>query len=160
MLADHDLTQHVTEITRVDSHHGTENILDLAISNRPTSVASSVVVPGVSDHDIPVIEMDVRPVRVTKKPRSVPQYKSAQWDKFKGFLADELNRLSPDTTLNAPPNADPNLLWERFRDVILRGMNKFIPYRSVKSRLHLPYITGEIKKLIRRRDRLYDKIRK
>ena len=160
MIADHNLTQHVTEITRVDPHHGTENVLDLAISNRPSSIVSSVVVPGVSDHDIPVIEMDVRPVRVTKKPRSVPQYKSAQWDKFSEFMASELNRLSPDSTLNAPLDTDPNLLWERFRDVIITGMNKFIPHRSVRSKLHLPYITVEIQKLIRRRDRLYDQIKK
>ena len=91
-----------------------------------------------------MIEMDLKPVRVTKKPRSVPQYKSAQWDKFSKFLADELNRLSPDILLNAPQDADPNLLWERFRDMIITGMNKFIPHRSVKSRLHLPYITAEI----------------
>ena len=85
-----------------------------------------MVVPGVSDRDIPVIEMDLKPVRVTKKPRSVPQYKSAQWDKFSEFLADELNRLSPDISLNSPLDTDPNLLWERFRDTIITGMNKFI----------------------------------
>ena len=45
-------------------------------------------------------------------------------------------------------------------DVILEDMNKFIPRRTVKSKLHLPYITTEIRKLIRRRDRLYDKVKK
>ena len=76
------LTQHVTDITRIDPTHGTENTLDLIFTNRPNSVVSSVVAPGISDHCTPVIEMDISPVRVVKKPREVPMFKSAQWEEF------------------------------------------------------------------------------
>ena len=69
-------------LTRIDPTHGTENTLDLMFTNRPNSVASSVVAPGISDHFTPVVEMDVSPVRVLKKPREVPMFKSAQWEEF------------------------------------------------------------------------------
>ena len=76
------LSQHVTETTRIDPHHGTESVLDLMFTNRPASVISSVVVPGISDHLCPVVEMDFSPIRVRKKPREVPLFKSAQWEDF------------------------------------------------------------------------------
>ena len=160
ILDDFSLDQHVTEITRVDPVHGTESVLDLVMSNRPHSVISSKVIPGISDHDAPMIEMDLKPVRVVKKPREVPQYKTADWDKFSQYVADEFQALSPDWTINAPDDADPNALWNKFKDTILEGMRKFIPVRRIKANTNLPYITADIRKLIRRRDRLYDKIKK
>ena len=62
IVDDFGLTQHVTEITRIDAVYGTENTLDLIMSNRPNSIISSSVLPGISDHDHPQIELDVQPV--------------------------------------------------------------------------------------------------
>ena len=45
------------------------------MTNRPSSVISSSVVPGISDHNGAVIELNIQPIRVTKTPRDIPLYK-------------------------------------------------------------------------------------
>ena len=158
LMFDHGLTQHIHDVTRVDPFHGTENTLDLLFSNRPGSVISARVVPGVSYHDAPLMEISLKPIRVTKKPQEVPQYKSANWVKFSEYITAELNKASPELTINAPPDADVDLIWNKFRDILTEGISLFIPHRKTRVRLDLPYITGEIRRLIRRRDRLYKKM--
>ena len=158
LMFDHGITQHIHDVTRVDPFHGTENTLDLLFSNRPGSVISARVVPGISDHDVPLIEMDLKPIRVTKKPHEVPQYKSADWEGFSDYITEELNKASPDLTINAPPDTDVNLMWNKLRDILTDGIRKFIPHRKTRARLDLPYITSDIRKLIRRRDRLYNQM--
>ena len=149
------LTQHVTDITRIDPHHGTENTLDLIFTNRPASVISSVVAPGISDHFTPVVEMDISPVRVRKKPREVPLFKSAQWDEFAQHV-----RQAGDGILQAPLDADVNTLWSQFQDILHTGTKKFIKHKLHKEKIGLPYITPALRKLMRKRDRMFDRIKK
>ena len=125
------------------------------MTNRPNSVISESVFPGISDHDAAQIELDIKPIRVHKKPRDVPLYRSAKWDDFKEFVTSTCNEI-----LSAPGDADVNDLWIKFRDAIQEGIKQFIPHRQQKAKVGLPYMTPELRKSIRRRDRLYDRIKK
>ena len=125
------------------------------MTNRPNSVISSTVLPGISDHDAPQIEIDVQPVRTAQIPRQIPNYKKADWDGFKTFM-----RSRGDSIITSPPDTDTEELWNKFRDSLLEGINVFIPHKSAKARRGLPYISRDIRQLIRKRDRLYDKIKK
>ena len=49
-----------------------------------------------------------------------------------------------------------NDLWNIFNECVIAGAKKFIPNKISKKRDSLPYITTEIRKLIKRRDRLYN----
>ena len=73
MLDDNNFTQVVELPTR------NQNILDLVITNNPNSVKNVSVIPGISDHDCPVVELDLTPVRYKQKPREIPLYKRAKW---------------------------------------------------------------------------------
>ena len=55
---EYNIEQIVTEITRV--HSG--NILDLFFTSNSTLVNKTSVIPGLSDHDIPMIDINVRPL--------------------------------------------------------------------------------------------------
>ena len=101
------------------------------------------------------MELDVKPVRVSKKPRNVPLYKSARWEDFRQFITEKCSDI-----LSAADNADVNELWIKFGNAIRDGTDKFIPHRRQKLRVGLPYVTNDLRKLMRRRDRLYDKIKK
>ena len=79
LLDDKGLTQ-IVEPTR--GH----NILDLVITNNPTRVCQVKVLPGISDHDCPMIDLDIRPIRHTQKRRKIPLYRRARWDSFEADL--------------------------------------------------------------------------
>ena len=132
-----------------------ELTLTMMFTNRPASVISSVVVPGISDHLCPVVEMDFSPIRVRKKPREVPLFKSAQWDDFAKYVADEGVNI-----LEAPLDADVNSLWSKFQDIMQAGTKKFIKHKLQKEQLGLPYINKALRRMIRKRDRLHDRIKK
>ena len=129
-----------------------QNTLDLAITNAPSNVVDVSVIPGVSDHDCPLIQMDLEPIRYKQKPREIPLYNKASWDSFAKdlfnvgtILCDIKNGLSA------------NELWVRLKSAIHRGIKKHIPHKRCKSKDNLPWITNNIKKLIRKRDKLYRK---
>ena len=60
LLNDNGLTQLVTKPTRL------QNTLDLMITNNPTRVNRTEILPGISDHEIVLCELDISPT--TKKP--------------------------------------------------------------------------------------------
>ena len=155
IMHDHGLTQHISEYTRKDPVHGTENTLDLIFTNRPYAVISSSVAPGISDHDVPQIEFDIKPVRVIKKPRDIPLYRKAKWDEFHKHAEKVCSEV-----LNLPEETDANQLWNHLKEGLNEGIKQFIPTRHQKLQQDLPFITPEIKTLIRRRDRLYDRMKK
>ena len=149
IIEDHSLHQHVKTSTRGD------NILDLLLTNRPNSIVQSQVIPGISDHDTALVELEVTPIRIMKKPREIPLFKSALWDDFRDSIA-----LKGQEITSTPPDADVNSLWCTLRDALIDGTKKFIPHKRSKSKIDLPYLTSPLRRLIRRRDRLYDKIKK
>ena len=51
-------------------------------------------------------------------------------------------------------------MWLTFKNGLTEGVKLFIPTHKQKLKDDLPYMTDEIKLLIRRRDRLYDRMKK
>ncbi|XP_071477586.1 uncharacterized protein [Diadema antillarum] len=76
VLDDYGLVQLVKEPTRQ------QNILDLYLVNNPTLVHNVSVVTGISDHDCPLLTLDMNPSRRRQKPRKVPVYSKADWEAF------------------------------------------------------------------------------
>ena len=70
---DNGLTQLVTTPTRL------ENTLDLMITNNPTRVNRTEMLPGISDHEILVVlcELDISPTTNKQVKRSIPIYRKA-----------------------------------------------------------------------------------
>ena len=68
-------------------------------------------------------------------------------------------RNSPRTKTNylQQHSKTTNELWLMFKDAITKAAQKYIPSKICKKRDRLPYITPELVKLIKRRDRVYKK---
>ena len=43
-----------------------QNILDLVITNNPSRVRKVKVLPGISDHDCSMVDLDIRPIRYNR----------------------------------------------------------------------------------------------
>jgi hypothetical protein len=73
-----------------NSHISTrqENTLDLFYTNQPSLVQNTKTLPalGTSDHDIVFHEMNITIGRKHKTPRTIDQYKKADWDKIRTEL--------------------------------------------------------------------------
>jgi len=145
ILQDHGLQQLVTFPTRES------NTLDLVSTNRPSSVLNIHSSTGISDHDIICFEVATKVQSTKQIPRSIYMYNKANWNALKEelttLLVSDYNEISESTNVDQ--------LWSKFRYSIAHVVDKYIPHKLTKTRRGLPWINQNIKKLIRKRDRLY-----
>lgn len=129
LLHDYSLTQMVTKPTRQ------KNTLDLLLTNNPTRVNRVEVIPGISDHEIVLAELDILPQRVTQKSRQIPQYRKADWPAFRQHM-----KLVHRSLLQMEPK-DVDSLWLSFKTGLDQGIKKYIPTKIVSSKPGLPWLT-------------------
>ncbi|XP_070198749.1 uncharacterized protein [Littorina saxatilis] len=148
LLGDTGMEQVVKEPTRRD------NTLDIVLTNCPSLIPRVEVIPGLSDHRIVYFEYTTRPETLKNVARPILLYQRANWEEMKQDMLDLQAefRETEDT-----PTED---LWQRFKLALLDSMKKHIPTKTPRLKSSYPWITYEIKKIVRKRDRLYRKWKK
>ena len=101
-----------------------QNILDLFFTTNPTLVHKVSVLPGLSDHDIVIAEVNSRPELLKQVPRDIPLYKKADWDQLKQSMRDIYTEL-----LSNLATTDIQELWDKFSSGLQQGIDKYIPIR-------------------------------
>ena len=144
MLDDFGLVQMVNEPTRCG------NVLDLSLTANHPLVQKVEIVPGISDHDIMIADVNVKPQITQQKPSSVPLYRKADRDSFRKYISEFASHL----ILNYK-NKTVEQLWNSFKSAINQGISKFIPIKRFGAKRSRPWITKEIKRLVRNRERLF-----
>ena len=148
-IEDYNFTQVVSEPTRQ------ENILDLFLTTNPTLISNIHCSPGLGDHDIVCAEASLKPTQQKQKPRKVLLLNKADWPTLKAklkhfqqsFLANHLGKTVEE-------------LWTDFTNTLDKLSEECIPSKLIRGKSSLPWITQEIKRLIRKRDRLYTRFKK
>ena len=149
ILDDHGLTQMVSESTRQG------NILDLFLTTNPTLADKVEIIPGISDHDIVSTLISARPTFKKQKSRNCYLFRKANWASLKEYVqtsAQEILKLADTLSVED--------LWLKLKTTIETGISKYVPSKKIKSKRSLPWITKQIKKLIHKRDVLYQKAKK
>ena len=124
--------------------------LTFFFTSNHTLVQKIEIVPGVADHDIVVADVNVKPQLGQQKPRSVPIYRKADWDSFRKYLSE----FASDFILNCE-NKTVEQLWNSFKSAINQGISKIIPIKRFGAKRSLLSITQELKRLVRKRDKLF-----
>ena len=131
------------------------NTLDLICTNSPGRMRNINIIPGISDHNIPTCSIETTPLRRLQKPRWITQYRKADWTN----IAREINEYRGEIEA-CTRQMDINTLWDSFKTRIHLIADKYIPKKQTKRVRKLPYITPEIEKLIRKRNRIHKKMMK
>ena len=143
------LQQMVTTPTRQ------ENILDLFLTNTPSLVQNTdtLLSLGTSDHDIVFHELHIKIGRPFQPKRLVRMYRRSNWDDFKTDISE-----FGKTFINSD-QTDPNSAWNMFKIELNRLSSLHIPTKMCKSRRDLPWITPQLIRLIRKREKMYTKLK-
>ena len=150
ILDDHGLVQMVEDPTRGP------NTLDLVITNNPSRFTRTKVIPGISDHDIVFSELDTKPLHRKQAPRKIPLYKKANWNTIKS----EVNVTHRKIIDLASTGGTAEELWTLFKSDLESSISTHVPHKTAKPKDSLPWLTPEIRRLIRLRDRLYKRKKK
>ena len=127
-----------------------ENILDLVTDN-PSFVKHSQSIPGISDHAMVVTDSDVKPIYNKQKPRKIYLFSKANWEeiyKACDILSNEIIQMVHDK-LNVES------IWEKFKAGIQSAMDSYIPSKIFKKKNSVPWFNGKLKKMTKRKGRLY-----
>ena len=114
------------------------------------------ILPSLSDHDIVQVLVNTIPRQTKQVPRYIPLYKKkADWDQFKQTMRDFQSELLTDLV-----TTDVKKLWDKFASRLEQGIDKFIHTRKAGNRDGFPWINQEIRRLIRKRDKWYKRMKR
>ena len=132
-----------------------KNILDLIITSNPNIVSNETHTSSPShDHDAVFFEMDIRPKHDLKPDYFTYLFSKADMEN----LELEINLFTHEFCTSrhlADYSIDEN--WDYFKTNLLKFIENNVPLKRVKSKRKLPWITTELKRKIRKRERLYKK---
>ena len=106
--------------------------------------------PRLSDHDIVLVKVNSCPEIIKQIPRDIPLYKKANWDQLKQSMRDLYTEFQSE-----PATTDSQAMWDKFTSRLQQGIDKHIPTRSSGTKDGFPWINQEIRRLMRKRDKLY-----
>ena len=101
-------------------------------------------------------DLDTCPQRIKEKPRRHYLFSRAKWDD----LNTDLKPLSEKIVNMDQGGVDVNTMWETFNTTVMSAVEKHIPSTLRRRCIDLPWIGHHIKKLLRRKKRLYKQARK
>ena len=131
------------------------NLLDLVFTNNPSIVKTFTSIPGISDHAMVVTDIDIIPQHIKQKPHKIYIFSKANWDK----INDDMDQLSSEIT-SAPPSSTVEDLWDSFKSGIGKSMDRNIPTKICNNRKSLPWYNKDLKRMVRRKARLYKHVKK
>ncbi|CAC5416334.1 unnamed protein product [Mytilus coruscus] len=144
------LTQFHEEPTRES------NLLDLVFTTNPSLMKTSTNIPGISDHAIIITDTDIKPFYSKSNPRKVYTWARANWDE----VNKDIDSLTTQIRNNIQNNQNVNEVWLTFKKHLFASLDKIIPSKIVKSNNRLPWITHKIKKMLKKKQNLYNQAKK
>ncbi|XP_072043470.1 uncharacterized protein [Amphiura filiformis] len=160
------LEQLVDFPTRLDS------ILDIVVTNRPSLVNRCEGLPGVSDHDIVYLDMNVQAARQKPVKHKIFLWKRADFDAIRSetklWAEDFISTHSTDTPVSVlfaglTLFSDMfyfDLLSEKIQGFLEKTLEESIPSKLSSSRFNQPWFSTATKRACRRKARAFKKARK
>ena len=132
-----------------------ENILDLFLTNNSTLVNVVSCYLGLVDHDMVIAKCSTKPVVHELKPRKGHLFRKADWSQFKMLMKDCKHEF-----LSRHKGKTVDEHWTKLTSYLDKFTEQCVPSKLIKSKQSLPWITQAIRRLIRKRDQLYRKLKK
>ena len=86
-----------------------------------------------------------------QNPRQIYLYYRANWD----FIKEDLTNLLHSSAFSSTDTKTGDELWIKFKDTVLHSMKSHIPHKLTRTRCDLPWLTSDIRKQIKKRNKLY-----
>ena len=125
-----------------------KHILDLLFTSYPTLNDSVSILPGLSDHDIVQVLVNTIPNQTKQDPRNIPLYKKQ--------IGTSSNKLWGIFSLSSSLTLLPQI-FKNCGIRLLADLSKALVNLSVQGKMALvmAWISQEIRRLMRKRDKLY-----
>ena len=127
------------------------NTLDLFLTNRPNLITKCETTPGLSDHDIVIVDSNLKANKISQSPYVVTIWKKANIAAIK----EETHNFSNDLLNLTNPNVEN--MWTSINNHLKSMMKKHIPTKLCSKKFHQPWINTKLKRLSRQKQRAWAK---
>ena len=114
------------------------------------------LLPGISDHLVVMFDVNMKSKPQPKIPRKIFNYNKTNLE----TLQENTKQFCEEFLASDPGKNSVNTNWTTIKDNLHQIMNSHIPFKMSKIRQSLPWIDPQIKRQMRKRDRLYVKAKK
>jgi hypothetical protein len=149
-----DIVQDLRMEQIVDFHTRLDNTLDLVFTTHRSLVNKCKPLPGISDHDIVLVDTNIRINRTKETKRKIYLWKSTNMDELRTEVQTKLKDFMSVSFLTI------DNMWTSFKDILLNAMEKHVPSNLSRSKQTYPWITTEISKIINKKNKAGRKGRK
>ena len=151
-LLKNSLSQLVTEVTRPVSN----SVLDLITTTCPQLISDIDYNPSISDHLFVTFNVNLKPKQLAKPQRKIYNFHEADIDKLK----QNVNGHTQEFLGSNPISNSVDKNWEIIRNFLLESMDENVPSKMSLGKRHLSWITRDLKRQMRKRDKLHSLARK
>ena len=148
----HGLTQVQKETTRLSS------LLDLFFTNNVSLLSSIETIPGIStanEHAAIVTDLNLKAEVSKSAPHKIHQWNKVNWDNVKGETRTFANEFCADA---GGKSVDEQ--WECIEHHLNGILKKHVPSKTSKVRKDQPWLSNELKRRCRRKQRMYNRWKK
>ena len=130
------------------------NILEIFCTNRPGLISKCSLIPGLSDHDIVLIESRIKAKKNKPVAHTVSVWKDANFDAIK----EETKTFCNEFLSSPPVTAEEQ--WQSICNHLKSMMSRHVPTKKKTIKYHQPWINNTIKRLARRKQRAWRKAKR
>ena len=111
------------------------------------------VFPGISDHEAIRFKLVNNIIKKEFKKRKVYFYSKGNFEKFRSDLKDT-------TLLETSNDNDVEHFWQFWKNAVLKVWDANVPHGYVRKGCSVQWINSEVKKIIKKRNRIFNKAKK
>ncbi|XP_072050283.1 uncharacterized protein [Amphiura filiformis] len=150
---DYNLDQRVDFPTRKDPVSGTENILDLLFTTRPSLIKNTRPSSGISDNIAVLADINIRAPRVSKAPRTNFRWKDVEEATF----IESVSKLQTQFMRSSPKSKPIEENWNFFKDGLTNIINKTVPQKIAWGKPRPSWLSTDLVRQCRKKERSYVK---
>jgi len=125
----------------IDGPTGGDALLDVYLVQSESSVTSSGIVQGVSDHLAVILEVEWEDTCTEPQvERLVPVYNKTDVSHLQIFLHDKFIDWASN-------GSNMEEIWNNFKNIVYESIERFVPHKTLRKNSDLEYFNKEIKRL-------------
>ncbi|VDI47017.1 Hypothetical predicted protein [Mytilus galloprovincialis] len=123
-----------------------DNILDLFCTNQPALITKIKSIPGISDHDIVLVDAICKPQRSKQSQHKIYLWKKVDIKKIKDITSHFISELISQ----ANENLNIDQLWNKFKEGSNKIIDDNVPSKITKSKYTNPWANRDIDHLCKK----------
>ena len=128
----------------------------IVFTSNPDMVTNLEVQSDMSDHDAIIFDINLKPSLNRKQPRKVFIFKKGNM----GAVRNDLKKCFDVHIATEAPFKSVDENYQFFKSSINDSIRNHIPQKNISGRWNVPWLTTSIKRLTRKKQRLYNKARR